>query len=51
MKTSARTLASKAASENPTAHVGAENRLHAMEFLEYAYLQIGYDDEGVGDRH
>src|SRR6202030_230623 len=38
-------LASKAASENPTAHVGAENRLHAMEFLEYAYLQIGYDDE------
>jgi len=38
-------LASKAASENPTAHVGAENRLHAMEFLEYAYLQIGDDDE------
>jgi len=38
-------LASKAASENPTLHVGAENRLHAMEFLEYAYLQIGHDDE------
>jgi len=38
-------LASKAASENSTAHVGAENRLHAMEFLEYAYLQIGHDDE------
>ncbi len=38
-------LASKAASENPTAHVGAENHLHSMEFLEYAYLQIGYDDE------
>ncbi len=38
-------LASKAASENPTVHVGAENRLHAMEFLEYAYLQIGHDDE------
>src|SRR4029077_16443099 len=34
-------LASKAASENPNVHVGAENRLHAMEFLEYAYLQIG----------
>ena len=38
-------LASKAAAENPTVHVGAENRLHAMEFLEYAYLQIGRDDE------
>lgn len=38
-------LASKAAAELPTAHVGAESRLHAMEFLEYAYLQIGrYDD-------
>jgi tetratricopeptide (TPR) repeat protein len=36
-------LASKAAAEN--AHTGAENRLHAMEFLEYAYLQIGRDDE------
>jgi len=39
-------LASKAAAENVTGmHVGAENRLHAMEFLEYAYLQIGHDDE------
>ncbi len=38
-------LASKAAAENPAVHVGAENRLHAMEFLEYAYLQIGHDDE------
>jgi len=38
-------LASKAASESPMVHVGAENRLHAMEFLEYAYLQIGHDDE------
>jgi tetratricopeptide (TPR) repeat protein len=38
-------LASKAASESPTVQVGAENRLHAMEFLEYAYLQIGHDDE------
>jgi hypothetical protein len=26
-------------------HVGAESRLHAMEFLEYAYLQIGQDDK------
>jgi tetratricopeptide (TPR) repeat protein len=25
--------------------MGAENRLHAMEFLEYAYLQTGQDDE------
>ena len=38
-------LASKAAAENPAEHVGAESRLHAMEFLEYAYLQIGHDDE------
>jgi tetratricopeptide (TPR) repeat protein len=37
-------LASKAAAERSTAHVGAENRLHAMEFLEYAYLQIGHYD-------
>jgi hypothetical protein len=35
--------ASKAAAEN--AHAGAENRLHALEFIEYAYLQIGHDDE------
>jgi tetratricopeptide (TPR) repeat protein len=34
-------LASKAASEDPAVHVGAEARLHAMEFLEYAYLQSG----------
>jgi hypothetical protein len=39
-------LASKSAAENTTGmHVGAQNRLHAMEFLEYAYLQIGHDDE------
>ena len=38
-------LASKAAAENPAVHVGAENRLHAMEFLEYAYLQLGHDDD------
>jgi hypothetical protein len=36
-------LASKAAAEN--ARAGAENRLHAMEFLEYAYLQTGRDEE------
>jgi hypothetical protein len=36
-------LASKAAAEE--VHAGAENRLHAMEFLEYAYLQIGQDEE------
>jgi len=34
-------LASKSASEDPAVHVGAEARLHAMEFLEYAYLQSG----------
>ena len=39
-------LASKAAAEVPVGvHVGAENRLHALEFLEYAYLQIGNDDK------
>ena len=39
-------LASKAASEVKTGpRVGAENRLHAMEFLEYAYLQTGHDKE------
>jgi tetratricopeptide (TPR) repeat protein len=34
-------LASLQAAQNPAANVGAENQLHAMEFLEYAYLQIG----------
>jgi tetratricopeptide (TPR) repeat protein len=39
-------LASKAASEAARGpRVGAENRLHAMEFLEYAYLQIGHEGE------
>jgi tetratricopeptide (TPR) repeat protein len=38
-------LASKAAAEKPGA--GTENRLHAMEFLEYAYLQLGQDDEAA----
>jgi tetratricopeptide (TPR) repeat protein len=38
-------LASKATSEaNSEVHTGAQNRLHAMEFLEYAYLQIGQDE-------
>ena len=36
-------LASKAAAENDRA--GTENRLHAMEFLEYAYLQTGQYEE------
>ena len=37
-------LASLRASQNASAvHVGPENQLHAMEFLEYAYLQIGED--------
>jgi len=26
-------------------HVGAENQVHAMEFLEYAYLQVGADQK------
>ena len=38
-------LASKAASEQPALiHTEAENRLHAMDFLQYAYLQIGDED-------
>ncbi len=39
-------LASKAASEVRSGpRIGAENRLHAMDFLEYAYLQLGHDKE------
>jgi hypothetical protein len=39
-------LASQVAAENIIlTNVGAENLLHAMEFLEYGYLQIGHDDE------
>jgi tetratricopeptide (TPR) repeat protein len=35
-------LASLAAAQQPSGmHIGAENQVHAMEFLEYAYLQIG----------
>ena len=37
-------LASLAAARQPSAmRVSAENQIHAMEFLEYAYLQIGED--------
>src|SRR6185369_9573770 len=39
-------LASLVAARQPSAmHVGAEHQIHAMEFLEYAYLQIGEDDK------
>ena len=41
-------LASKAASENPIMHVGAEARLHAIDFLEYAYLQSGQYSQAAG---
>jgi tetratricopeptide (TPR) repeat protein len=37
-------LATIAATQQPSAiHFGAEHRVHAMDFLEYAYLQIGED--------
>jgi tetratricopeptide (TPR) repeat protein len=37
-------LATIAATEQPSAiHFGAEHRIHSMDFLEYAYLQIGDD--------
>jgi tetratricopeptide (TPR) repeat protein len=39
-------LAALEAARYPVAmHVGAENQVHAMEFLEYAYLQIGADQK------
>lgn len=46
-KAAAERLAGVRTSEASAAQMsmGAENRLHAMEFLEYAYLQIGADDE------
>ena len=34
-------VASKEAAERERGHAGAESLLHAMEFLEYAYLQVG----------
>jgi tetratricopeptide (TPR) repeat protein len=38
-------LSSKAAAEQPALlHTEAENRLHAMDFLQYAYLQTGQED-------
>ena len=37
-------LASVAAAKQPsTMHIGAEHQVHAMDFLEYAYLQMGDD--------
>jgi tetratricopeptide (TPR) repeat protein len=39
-------LAALEAARHPVAmHVGGENQVHAMEFLEYAYLQIGADQK------
>lgn len=37
-------LASLRAARDPSVHAGGEHQLHAMEFLEYAYLQIGEDE-------
>ena len=34
-----------AAQQRSAVYIGAENQIHAMEFLEYAYLQIGEDDK------
>jgi tetratricopeptide (TPR) repeat protein len=39
-------LASLAAARQPSSmHIGAENQVHAMEFLEYAYLQVGLESK------
>ncbi|MGD0181794.1 MAG: tetratricopeptide repeat protein [Terriglobales bacterium] len=39
-------LATIAATQQPSAiHFGAEHRVHSMDFLEYAYLQIGEDSK------
>jgi tetratricopeptide (TPR) repeat protein len=39
-------LATVAATQQPSAiHFGAEHQVHAMDFLEYAYLQIGEDSK------
>jgi tetratricopeptide (TPR) repeat protein len=35
----------EAARQASTMHVGAENQIHAMEFLEYGYLQIGLENK------
>jgi tetratricopeptide (TPR) repeat protein len=45
-------LASKAAAERPAVlHTAAENRLHAMDFLQYAYLQTGDEDRARAMMH
>jgi tetratricopeptide (TPR) repeat protein len=39
-------LATIAVTHQPSAiHFGAEHQVHSMDFLEYAYLQIGEDDK------
>jgi tetratricopeptide (TPR) repeat protein len=39
-------LATLEATQQPSAiHFGAEHQVHAMDFLEYAYLQTGQDDK------
>ncbi len=39
-------LATIAATQQPSAiHFGAEHQVHSMDFLEYAYLQIGEDSK------
>jgi tetratricopeptide (TPR) repeat protein len=39
-------LATIAATQRPSAiHFGAEHQVHSMDFLEYAYLQIGEDSK------
>jgi tetratricopeptide (TPR) repeat protein len=41
-------LATLAATQQPSAiHFGAEHQVHAMDFLEYAYLQIGEDAKAM----
>jgi tetratricopeptide (TPR) repeat protein len=35
----------EAAKQASMMHIGAENQVHAMEFLEYAYLQIGQENK------
>ena len=34
-------MAALKAARDPSAHVGAENQVHSLEFIEYAYLQLG----------
>lgn len=41
-------LATIAATQRPSAiHFGAEHQVHSMDFLEYAYLQIGEDSRAA----